>query len=246
MLASLKRAFQRDHQAGNGRLSSADRIKALLKQLNHDHEILCATVPGCPQTANTAILGVQAKRGIFYLDELSSADVHRALLKSGRLELECRLRGMQLRFTARLLRTASENGLALYEMTLPSEMRRRQRRDHFRLRLSPGPTVPISIPNLEGESVKGEAFDLSASGIGAFLHTRIIPRRGQMLAGVMLSLPGTSPITAQLEIRFARQNTTQHMLRIGARFVALERKQERQIAQFLAEQQRKRRRHEPR
>jgi len=36
------------------------------------------------------------------------------------------------------------------------------------------------------------------------------------------------------------------MLRIGARFIGLERSQERQIAQFLAEQQRKRRRYDPR
>ena len=106
--------------------------------------------------------------------------------------------------------------------------------------------VPLSIANLEGETVKGEAFDLSTSGVGAFLQTRKMPSRGQTLSGVTLSLPQTRPLKTKLEIRFARQDSAHHMLRIGARFIGLERSQERQIAQFLAEQQRKRRRYDPR
>jgi len=246
MLASLKRAFQGDRRPGEQRVTSATRIRAVLHQLKHDHELLCATVPGCKDKANTAILGIKEQRGVFYLDELSAVSAHQSLLKCGKLRIECRLRGMQLQFAARLLKSGTDGGLALYEMALPKAMRRLQRRENFRLRLSPGLSVPVRIPNLEGETVNGEAFDLSASGVGAFLHTRTIPRRGQILAGVTLSLPRTRPIQTKLEIRFARQNPAQHMLRIGSRFVGLDRKQERQIAQFLAEQQRKRRRHEPR
>jgi len=246
MLASLKRAFQGDRHPGEERVTSATKIRAALHQLKHDHELLCATVPGCKDKANTAILGIKEQRGVFYLDELSTLSAHQALLKSGKLRIQCRLRGMELQFVAQLLKSGTDRGLALYEMALPKAMRRLQRRENFRLRLSPGLSVPVRIPNLEGETVNGEAFDLSASGVGAFLHTRNIPSRGEILAGATLSLPRTRPIQTKLEIRFARQNSAHHMLRIGARFVGLERKQERQLAQFLAEQQRKRRRHDPR
>ena len=246
MLASLKRTVQGDRRPGEERVTSATKIRAVLHQLKHDHELLCATVPGCKDKANTAILGIKEQRGVFYLDELSTVSAHQALLKSGKLHIECRLHGMELHFVAQLLKSGTDGGLALYEMALPKAMRRLQRRENFRLRLSPGLSVPVRIPNLDGETVNGEAFDLSASGVGAFLHTRNIPGRGEILAGATLSLPRTRPIQTKLEIRFARQNSVQHMLRIGARFVGLERKQERQIAQFLAEQQRKRRRHEPR
>lgn len=249
MLASLKRALQKDRRPGRPgqeHVTSATKIRATLHQLEADHVLLCATVPGCKDPANTAILGVKEQLGIFYLDELNSESAHRALLHSRNVRFDCRLHGMELQFDAQLLSTDTDKGPAQYKMALPRYLTRLQRRESFRLRLNSGLAVPLSIPSLDGESVYGEAFDLSATGIGALLHTRYVPSRGQVLTGVGLSLPRAKPLKAKLEIRFARQNSAQHMLRIGARFVDLDRQQERQIAQFLAEQQRKRRRHEPR
>lgn len=246
MSGTAKRTLQRDRRAGEERLTSATRIGAVLEQVYEDRELLSATVPGCPDTASTAIVGFTKQRTAFYLDELSSASTHQALLKAGKLRLDCRLRGTRLHFVARLLKADTDNGLAVYEMALPSALNRVQRRESFRLRLNPGLSVQLSIPKLGGETVAGEAFDLSATGIGAFLHTRHVPACGEVLTDVSLSLPGGQPLRVNLEVRFARQNNGQHMMRIGARFVGLDREQERRIARFLAEQQRKRRRHDPR
>lgn len=246
MLASLKRAFQGERRPGQERVTSATKIRTIVHQLKADHELLSVTVPGCQEPANTAILGIDEQRSVFFLDELNAGSAHQALLRSRKLRVDCRLHGMELRFVAHLLNTDTDKGLALYEMAMPKSVTRLQRRESFRLRLSPGLPVPIAIPSLEGESVNGEVFDLSATGIGALLRTRSIPSRGQILTGVSLALPRAKPLKTKLEIRYARQNTAHHMLRIGARFVGLDRQQERQIAQFLAEQQRKRRRHDPR
>jgi c-di-GMP-binding flagellar brake protein YcgR len=82
--------------------------------------------------------------------------------------------------------------------------------------------------------------------VGVFLHTRNIPSRGQILHSLSLSIPRSSPFSADVEVRFARLEHTHHVLRVGGRFVNLNPKQERLIAQFLAEQQRKLRRHGPR
>lgn len=246
MLVKLKRAFQGERSSGKERVTSSTKIKALLQQLKTEHELLSATVSGCKVVANTAILGVDEKRGLFYLDELNIDTAHQALLRHGKLRVECRLHGMELQFVAQMLKSDTDGGLALYVMTMPKVIVRLQRRENFRLRLSPGLQVPLTIPNLEGESIHGEAFDLSATGIGAFLHTRKIPSRGQILSATSLSIPHARPLKTRLEVRFARQDAAHHMLRIGARFVGLDAKQERQIAQFLAEQQRKRRRHGPR
>jgi c-di-GMP-binding flagellar brake protein YcgR len=246
MLASLKRAFQGDRRPGQERVTSATKIRTILHQLKADHELLSITVPGCQEPANTAILGINEQRAVFFLDELNAASAHQALLRNRKLRVDCRLHGMELRFVAHLLNTDTDKGLALYEMAMPKSVTRLQRRDSFRLRLSPGLPVPLSIPSLEGEIVNGEVFDLSATGIGALLRTRSVPSRGQILTGVSLALPRTKPLKTKLEVRYARQNAAHHMLRIGARFVGLDRQQERHIAQFLAEQQRKRRRHDPR
>jgi c-di-GMP-binding flagellar brake protein YcgR len=243
--ASLKQTFHKKHAPGRERITAAARINAIMRQLKEEHELLGVTVPGCEQPANTAILGVSEKRGIFLLDELNSDDAHRALLQNRKLRITCRLQGMELKFACALVNDSNDGGLAIYEIALPSQITRVQRRDNYRLRLDTGLVVPVSVPNLEGETVKGQVFDLSTSGIGAYLQTRNSPPPGKLLHGVTLSLGRGRPLKTGIEIRFARQNTSNHMLRIGARFVDLETAQERQIARFLAEQQRKRRRHRP-
>jgi len=247
MLVTLKRAFQGNRNPEQERVTSGPRVIAILRQLKADHELLSITVPGQDNRANSAILGIKEERGLFYLDELSNEDAHNALLKHGKLRIDCHLKGAEVQFVAHMLRANKDgSGIALYEMAAPKVVAQTQRRQNFRLRLKPGIMVPLSIASFEGESVKGEAFDLSTTGVGAFLHTRKIPSRGQIISAVTLSLPQTGALKAKFEIRFARQDGAHHMLRIGARFIALDRNQERQIAQFLAEQQRKRRRYEPR
>ena len=246
MLATLKRVLQGNRNPEQERITSGPKIIAILHQLKADHELLCATVPGYNGKANTAIIGIKNKRDLFYLDELNSEAAHHALLKNRKLRIDCHLQGMELQFITHMLRARTDGGIALYEMSMPKVVVQLQRRQNFRLRLSPGISVPLGIASLEGATVKGEAFDLSTTGVGAFLQTRKIPGRGQILSGLTLSLPRTRPLKAQVEIRFARQDSAHHMLRIGARFIGLDRNQERLIAHFLAEQQRKRRRHGPR
>lgn len=246
MFASLKRPVQRDRRPGAERITALPRIKSIVRRLQADRELLYVQVPGCDQPANTAVLGMREKRGVVYLDELSTHAAHRALLQRRQLKVTGRLQGMQLSFTTRLLGVSDENGLATYEVALPVLITRAQRRENFRLRLGSGLIVPVTIADLEGDSVKGEVFDLSTTGLGAYLQTRKSPAPGTVLAGVRLSLPSERLLNAGIEIRFARHNTAQHLLRIGARFVGMEPAQERQIARFLAEQQRKRRRFEPR
>jgi c-di-GMP-binding flagellar brake protein YcgR len=247
MLVTLKRAFRGNRNQEQERITSGSRVSAILHQLKADHELLGITVPGCNARANSAILGIKEERGLFYLDELSNEEAHEALLKHGKLQIDGHLKGMEVQFVAHMLRANKDrNGIALYEMAAPKIIAQKQRRKNFRLRLNPGIMVPLGISSLEGEAVKGEAFDLSTTGVGAFLHTSKVPNPGQIIPNVTLSLPQTRALKTKFEIRFARQDGAHHMLRIGARFLELEPCQERLIAQFLAEQQRKRRRYEPR
>ncbi|HHJ15233.1 MAG TPA: hypothetical protein ENJ80_00885 [Gammaproteobacteria bacterium] len=246
MLASLKRVLQGDRDPAAEQVTNRAKIIAILHQLKLAHELLGVTVSGCSDQSNTAILGIREKQNHFYLDELTSPAAHKAILKQRKARIQCRLQGMELRFAVQLTRADTKNGIALYEFALPKSISRLQRRDNFRLRLSPGLMVPVAIAHFEGKTVSGEAFDLSEGGVGLFLNTRDIPSRGQVLHELSLSLPHTRPLQTGLEVRFARLDGAQQMLRIGGRFVDLNRKQERQLAQFLAEQQRKLRRHGPR
>jgi c-di-GMP-binding flagellar brake protein YcgR len=246
MFAPLKRAFHGDRDPAGEKLTNRSKIVSILRSLKTDHELLSVSVAGSRDKSNSAILGIKESRDCFYLDELSSRDAHDALVKNRKARIECRLQGMELRFACHLVKANTESGIALYEIAIPKAMFRLQRRQHFRLRLAPGLLIPVTIPSLEGEAVTGEAFDLSASGLGAFFRTRNVPSRGLMLRNISISLPGSRPFKTSIEVRFARLDSAHHMLRLGGRFMSLDRKQERQLEQFLAEQQRKLRRHQPR
>jgi len=246
MSATLKGAIRRDRSPAGEKVTDRNKITTILHQLKADHELLSVSVPGCKERANTAILGIREEQGHFYLDELNLRSAHEAFLKSRKARIDCRLRGMELSFVAHMLKASTASGIALYELRIPRSITRLQRRDSFRLRLNPGLIVPVTLAHFEGETVKGEAMDLSAGGVGVFLHTRNIPSRGQILHSLSLSIPRSSSFRADVEVRFARQEHTHHVLRVGGRFVNLNPKQERLIAQFLAEQQRRLRRHGPR
>lgn len=246
MSATLKGAIRRDRSPAGEKVTDRNKITTILHQLKADHELLSVSVPGCKERANTAILGIREEQGHFYLDELNLRSAHEAFLKSRKARIDCRLRGMELSFVAHMLKANTASGIALYELRIPRSITRLQRRDSFRLRLNPGLIIPVTLAHFEGETVKGEAMDLSAGGVGVFLHTRNIPSRGQILHSLSLSIPRSSSFRADVEVRFARQEHTHHVLRVGGRFVNLNPKQERLIAQFLAEQQRRLRRHGPR
>jgi c-di-GMP-binding flagellar brake protein YcgR len=246
MFASLKHVLRVHRNPARAAVSGRKHIIAVLEQLRARHEVLSVSVAGCRTPSTSAILGVNDSRNCFVLDELRVPETHRAFLQQRKAVVEGRLHGMKLRFACHLLKAETEDGIALYEATIPARLQSVQRRAHFRLPLIPDLDIPVTVPGLQGTPATGQALDLSAGGIGVLLQIRTIPSRGEILPGLSISLPQSRPLTATIEVRFARLDSAHHSLRLGGRFVDLNREQERKLALFLAEQQRKRRRFEPR
>ncbi len=220
------------------------RIISILRQLQADRELLSVTVPDCSATANTAILGIKEDRGFLLLDEFSSRVTHKAFLKGKRAVAKGRLNGAEMFFDCQLIKTGADDNMVLYAVRLPVEIIHRQRRNQFRLRLPPALCIPVEVSNLNGCSTAGELHDLSTSGLGALLQTGHCPQHGDLLSSVSITLPGATSFITELEVRFSRIDETRHMLRLGGRFLGLTQQQERKLEQFLAEQQRKRCRHD--
>ncbi len=142
-------------------------------------------------------------------------------------------------------RYGSQDGTATPPISgIPTPIRHAQRRRNFRVTLDQGAHLGIRTA-FNGEIVHGEACDLSTTGIGGYLRTRKLPTPGKGLS-LCLLLPGGQTLTLPAEIRYARRQPGRQCLHIGARFAAVTGGQERQIARFLAAQQRKRRRFDPR
>jgi c-di-GMP-binding flagellar brake protein YcgR len=229
-----------------GSITGRKRIVSILQQFKESRELLGVTVHGCPAPASSVIVDLNESRNCFLLDELNLPEAHRAFLARRKAHVQGRLDGVAVHFSVHLLRTDTRDGVALYQAAIPVALESAQRRAHFRLPLAQELAVPVTVPRLAGKKVTGAATDLSAGGIGMLLRTSKVPARGQILADLSISVPESRPLLANIEVRFARLDNANRMLRLGARFVGLDTKQQRKLAMFLAEQQRKRRRFGPR
>ncbi len=227
------------------RITSRGKIVALLRQLKSQHELLGVQVKGLSTFSNTAILGVREDDGVFFLDELSDHGAHQAFVRQGALRVDCHLQGLELHFQCRLARVGSSGGIAFYAIHIPAVIHRLQRRQFFRVRVDPGLSIRVCVPDLGGESQTGEAVDLSAGGLGAVFPTDRVPDTGLIMNDCNIPLPRSQSLKTRLEVRFAALDDKQHCLRLGARFLDLDLRQERLLTQFLAELQRKRRRFGP-
>ncbi len=245
MLFSRQQASSQAQGDSAEKVTSRTKIIALLRQLKSQHELLGVQVKGQSTFSNTAILGVREDDDLFFLDELSDAGAHQAFLKQRALRVDCHLQGLELHFQCRLVNVDSSNGIAFYAIRIPTVIHRLQRRQFFRVRVDAGLSVSVSVPDLGGEALTGEAIDLSAGGLGAIFPTDAEPEIGLVIDDCSIPLPRQQPLKTRLEVRFASLDDTRHQLRLGARFIGLDLRQERLLTQFLAEMQRKRRRFGP-
>ena len=211
MPAILTQAPQGETQnSGEEVVTSRCLIIATLHQLKAEHELLSVRVPGCRDTASSAILAIKEDQNCYYLDELNLPVTHNAFLDKRKAIIHCRLQGMEIRIPCKLLKASSDKGIALYRIALPKRIVRVQRREHFRLRLNAGLVIPVTVPRLEGHRASGESFDLSTGGVGALIHTNDVPSRGQILSEVAIALPQAPSFKTSVEIRFARVDAVHH------------------------------------
>ncbi len=218
------------------KISHPPQIVNLLRRIQDTRTLLSVTVAGSNELYNSAIVEVDATLGYVLLDELTPTDGHVHLLHSRALHAHARLHGVDISFAGALQEAGERDGIAFYRLPIPALVSYRQRRANFRAHVGMGMPVPIVLGNRHMQELGGTLCDISIGGIGALLQagSATALRQGVMFDRCNIRLPRGSEISCRLEIRFISQDERRHALRIGGRYVDLDRNQEKIIEHFVA------------
>ena len=230
-----------DPHSSSEQITGAAQIAKTLQRLKDGHCLLRATIPGVTGAFNSAVLRVYEKRELLILDELNPRAGHEALLKAGRLNISCRLHGVEYRFATVLQRVDEQRGIAFYFVAIPQVLLHIQRRNHVRVPVDGSAGIELGLPILDEDAHPSQAtlLDLSASGLGMQLTSPTPPNRGEVLPGCALHLPDGAVIRSELEIRFVHARDRLSPVRLGGQFLKLDRKARDQLAALIRELERR-------
>lgn len=230
-----------DPHSSAERITNPAQIGRFLQRLKDGHCLLNVTIPGVNGSFNSAVLRVYPQRELLILDELNPRAGHLALVKQGRINVRCRLHGVEYRFSTVLQRVEEQRGIALYFMAMPELLLHIQRRNHYRVPVDSSAGIELDLPLLKEDTTPSEAslLDLSASGLGLQLIVSKPPERGEILPGCSLHLPDGTIIRSEVEIRFVYACDPLSPVRLGGQFLKLDRKARDQLAALIRELERR-------
>lgn len=220
------------------KITDPARIANILKRLHQERALLTISLPGSQHLYTSALLKVDTEQGYLLLDELNPRIGHTQFMVAKKALVRARLSGVEVDFSTVLQGVGGESGIAFYQTSLPTLLKYQQRRAYYRVHVGAGHTVPVSIVRREGEAFQGELWDISAGGAGLRLSTTIhLPQpltQGEILAGCQIHLNADTHISSGLEVRFLSHDEQHKVVRLGGRFVGLDKPQQKKVEQFIA------------
>ncbi|MGE0388351.1 MAG: flagellar brake protein [Gammaproteobacteria bacterium] len=236
-LASLfRRPPAVEEQATAQGLESLLGITAALQALQRERTVVAVGVAGSDEIYVSLVLEVVAAQQYLVLDALKPDDGNRWVAPGRRITVSAVCRGSRLQFESVVERIGAEGAVPYYRIRYPSEVRSQQRREHYRAFLPLDQTVAVQMLTESMLTFGGELRDISVGGLGMRLDPGMPEalRSGQVIPRCLIHLPAVAPICAPLVICYAGRSARAHRQRIGARFVDLDRRAERTVAEYVA------------
>lgn len=178
-----------------------ESIARILKQLQQHLVIMTATFPSDKEIYNTAIIKVDYKNKLFYLDELIPDIGNQQIKQVKKILLRTRLDGAILTAECQLKEIGEEKGIFHYVMYFPEYVRSTQRRESYRVSIPLNKRIQVNMQTESGTFIAGFLNDLSFSGIAI----RLEPNQsfdlniGENIPFLTLHLKET--ITCEMEIK---------------------------------------------
>lgn len=208
----------------NEKISQPAQIASLLRRVQEERALLTVTLPGSDDQYKSVVLEVNLARGYMLLDELHPPAGHGRFLAAKKFHAHTRLKGVDISFGGILQESSQENGMALYQIALPTLILYRQRRTSFRVHVGVGLVIPVTLDDEKLRHLQGLLCDISIGGIGLRLKSdpSLAIDNGAVFTGCDIQLPGNEHIHSSLELRFVSSVDQRNMVRFGGRFVRLE------------------------
>jgi c-di-GMP-binding flagellar brake protein YcgR len=155
-------------------------IARLLKQLQQHLVIMTAKFPfdnlssnkltPNEEVYNTAIIKIDYKNKLFYLDELIPDDGNQKIKKLKKILLRTRLDGAILTAECTLKEIGEEKGIPHYVMYFPERIHSTQRRESYRVNIPLSRRIQVNMQTESGAFIAGFLNDISFSGIAIRLE----------------------------------------------------------------------------
>ena len=210
----------------------------LLKKIYEAHCLLDIRLDADDSAYQSAIIELVPDAGYLVIDTLTPAGGDARAAQLPGLRIRTRLQGMEIKFASHIVQRGSQAGLAYYKVRYPQDIESPQRRASYRVTVPFDRGVPVRFETRTRAWVRGEIRDLSPHGFCARLLAgdvkNIQDECGQRTA-CEIDLPGHGTLRAVVEVRHMLPSRARSAPRVGARFIALDARSERQLERCVAE-----------
>lgn len=143
----------------------ANSLRSMAKQ----NTMVYVSKAGSDTGKISAILDVDTNRGVFILDYTSDKAFNQQLTRPGNLHFNASVDSVKIQFSLRdSARTIQFEGRPAYELKIPEEIYRIQRRQHFRIEIPVSSNVQLTTKDNANKVVSFKLRDISAGGLALF------------------------------------------------------------------------------
>ncbi len=194
-------------------VSQALDIQNIVQGLLRQRTLVRLDIPGHAVSIITTLLEVDSKAKTLVWDNASDDAINTQLLRAPVVRLQGMLKRVMIEFTGHLQPT-TEGGRPAFLMPWPTQLRRMQRREFFRMDVpaSNPATCTLKDPALPGGQATLPLANISAGGLQFIDKLDLLAQypTGTFFDDCTLNLPGTGTLTVNL--RLLRKN---HLLQEG-------------------------------
>ncbi len=213
-------------------------IFSLLKRLQNSHSLLTASVRGNSQPCNTTILEISTKTPFIVLDELNNQSAHKLYLEKKTMVIKGRLDGLSVSFECPLLHSNSEEDVAKYYVAFPTHVQYHQKRQSYRIHISPDLQLPVELV-YENEEIRGGLIvDISQTGLGISFEEYLKFEPGKFINACNIILPKHDKLRCKVIIRHAEYDEHNNLTHLGVEMLNLLNEERREYLKAVAHIQR--------
>ncbi len=227
------------------RVNHAASVVRILHEVRDAKGIVYISVDYGQDFLLSAIVEVDEKQGVLFLEQGVDQEFNQQILTAGRIFCTSTHDQVHVEFIGTQVKAARLGNEAVFQVTLPTEMLRLQRRQSYRLATPLVEPVKCQINLGEENFLQATVVDISIGGIGILSYAgKGLLQNETTYHGCRIELPGTGTFALSLMVRNTydvtlRNGRTTH--RAGCQFIDLPASVETDIQRYINRVQRERR-----
>lgn len=217
-------------------ITESFQIASLVNRLIREKVPITVMLPGREGFFSSLLLDSDRADGTLLADELLPARGHSVMEPGMEIRVLGSLDGIEIRFRSRVITINPAQAGASYSLVMPVAIEYKQRRNAFRVPVSPALAIAVAL-HADGINAKGTLADISHNGLRVALRNAIsLPTGSELQCDIALP---NDPIDARVEARHsAPDRRGLGVVYVGFHFLELSVENQRIINRFTANLQR--------